>query len=74
LNVARLERTLISDEFSIEQEDEALALQIHSLLQKANLSDSDEDELTKLTSRMLKDEKRRKKIIQHILHLQKSLK
>ena len=73
MKLTQLERQLIAEEFSIEQEDEKIARQINDLLVKesSGISENDERLLTALTERMLTDEKRRKKIIKQILSLQK---
>ncbi len=69
--VKRLEQQLIVEEFSIEQEDEKIARQINDILTKENSSKNDEELLTALTEKLLKDEKRRRKIIKEILKLQR---
>jgi hypothetical protein len=74
--LTNMERQLIADEFSIEQEDEKIARQINDVLvkERSGVSENDEKLLTALTERMLTDEKRRKHIIKEILHLQKEKK
>ncbi|MEK6951510.1 MAG: hypothetical protein AABX29_00690 [Nanoarchaeota archaeon] len=73
IKITALERQLIAQDFSIEQEDEKIARQINDLLVKesSGVSERDEQILTALTERMLKDEKRRKNILKQILRLQK---
>jgi len=73
MKLTRLERRLIAENFSIEQEDEKIARQINDLLIKEQPGTSEKDEklLTALTEKMLKDEKRKKKILKHILKLQR---
>jgi len=73
MKLNRIERQLIAEEFSIEQEDERIARQISGLLIKesSGILERDEELLTALTEKLLKDEKRRKRIIKEILKLQK---
>ncbi len=73
MKLSQFERQLLAEEFSIEQGDEKIARQINDLLVKGSsgFSENDEKLITALTERMLKDEKRRKKIIKQILGLQK---
>ena len=73
IRIGELERKLIAENFSVEQEDDKIAKQINDLLVKesSGISENDEKLLTDLTERMLNDEKRRKKIIKQILKLQK---
>ncbi len=73
MKMLQLEKQLLAEEFSVEQEDEKIARQINDLLVKesSGISEDDERLLTALTKKMLKDEKRRKKIIKQILKLQK---
>lgn len=73
MKLTQLERQLIAKAFSIEQEDEKIARQIHDLLVKesSGISEKDEELLTALAERMFKDEKRRKNILKQILRLQK---
>lgn len=75
-DVTKLEEELLKQDFSIEQEDEEIAKQIHEILEreKSTFNDGDENLITLLTKKMLKDEKRRKKIVKQILKLQKKKK
>ncbi len=73
IRLGKLERQLIAQDFSLEQEDEKIVRQINALLVKesSGVSEQDEGLLTALAERMLQDEKRRKRIIKQILKLQK---
>ncbi len=73
MKVNQLERQLIAEEFSIEQEDEKVIRQINNLIVKegTDITLIDENLISGLGVRLLKDEKRRKKIIKELLKLQK---
>jgi len=73
MRLTQLEKQLLAEEFSIEQEDEKISRQINDLLVKesSGISEDDESLLNALTERMLKDEKIRKEIIKQIVSLQK---
>lgn len=76
MKINQIERQLIAQNFSIEQEDEKIARQISDILIKegSGISEKDEELLTALTERILKDEKRRKKLFKQIRKLQKEKK
>ncbi|GEM_PF-2339387 len=71
--LSQMERKLLAEGFSIEQEDEKIVRQMNELLAKesSGIFERDEELLTALAQRMLQDEKRRKKILKQILTLQK---
>lgn len=71
--VGEIERTLIRQEFSIEQEDIKIAKQINDVLVKedSGASYKDEELLNELTERLLEDAKKRKRILKEIKSLQK---
>lgn len=71
--VRDLERQLLAQEFSTEQEDEKIVRQINDLLIKESheINQQDEEALNVLTQRLFQDEKRRKKIVKEIMKLQK---
>lgn len=78
LKIGRLQRHLIAEDFAIEQEDEKIAKKIYGLLSNLDTareftlhSEKDQEILTALTEKLLKNEKRSKKILKHILKLQK---
>jgi DNA-directed RNA polymerase subunit RPC12/RpoP len=73
ISINHAERQLIAQEFSAEQEDEKIVRQINDLLIKesSRFSENDEQLLTALAERLLKDEKRSKRIAKEILKLQK---
>ena len=68
-----LERQLPGEEFSIEQQDEQIARQINDLLtrESSGVSEKDEQLLNDLLERLIKDEKRRKNLLEDIRSLQK---
>ena len=74
IKVTQLERQLVAQAFSIEQEDEKIALQINELLikERSGVSERDEQLLTALLEIMIRDESRKKKILKQILKLQKA--
>jgi len=69
-----LENSLIEREFSLEKEDEQLARQIHDIIAKEGFktTESDEELLTALTEKMLKDDARRRRILAKIRELQRA--
>lgn len=71
--IIRLEAQLLAEDFSITREDKAIAEQMHAILNResSGVSKKDEEILTALVERMLKDEKRRKRILKKIRELQK---
>jgi hypothetical protein len=72
-NLNRIEKQLLAQEFFAEQEDEKIVRQINDLLIKesSEFSENDEQLLTSLAERLLKDENRSKRIAKEILKLQK---
>ena len=68
-----LQKKLIEQDFSLEQEDDHIARQINELLirESSGISDKDEELLTALTERIIKDEGRRKRILTQLGKLQK---
>jgi NAD-dependent SIR2 family protein deacetylase len=68
-----LERRLLAEEFSIEKEDEQVAKQINEVLvrESSGVAEKDEQLLNDLIERLIKDEKRRKKLLKEIRSLQK---
>lgn len=73
MKINQLERQLLAQEFSIEQEDKRIAEQINAILVKesSGISEKDEELLAALTERLISDEKRRQKILEEIRKLQK---
>lgn len=73
MNLNQLERQLVAQEFSIEQEDEKIARQMNDLLAKesSGIQEKNEELLTALAEKILKDETRRKRILKEIRKLQK---
>ena len=73
MQINQYERQLLEEDFSIEQTDEKITLQIRQLLFREGAVPTEEGEklLTGLTEKLLKDDKRRKKIIKEILKLQR---
>ncbi len=71
--VNQLQRQLVAQDFSLEQEDEIIARQINDILTKEHSGIAEEDEalLSGLTEKLLQDEKRKKKIVKQIRALQK---
>ncbi|MDP3640793.1 MAG: hypothetical protein Q8R53_06385 [Nanoarchaeota archaeon] len=74
--VSQLQKRLIAEGFSLEQEDEKIARQINDLLnrEESGISEPDEELLSSLTEKLLKDEKRRRRIIKAVLKLQRKKK
>ncbi|MFH1400583.1 MAG: hypothetical protein ABIH41_03625 [Nanoarchaeota archaeon] len=68
-----MERALLDEEFSLERKDEEIAKQLARVLAAESTGDSASDSrmLTSLAETLLEDEKRRKRIIEQILKLQK---
>ncbi|MBI1969037.1 hypothetical protein HYS49_03945, partial [Candidatus Woesearchaeota archaeon] len=74
--ISQLQKKLIAEEFSLEQEDEKIGRQISDFLTRENIefSEKDEEMLQLLTEKLLKDERRRRKVIKQVLRLQKKKK
>ena len=71
--ITKLERELVAEEFSLEKDDLVIAQQINDSLIKesSGVSAEDENVLTALIDKMLKDEKRKKRILKEIRKFQK---
>lgn len=71
--ISQLQKKLMAEEFSLEQEDVKLGREINDFLEreKVEFSEKDEEVLQLLVQKLLKDEKRRRKIIKEILRLQR---
>ena len=76
INVNRLERQLLEEEFSLEKSDEEIARQMNEILvrESSGISQKDDELLTSLVERLFQDEKRRKKLIKEIWKLQRKKK
>jgi transposase-like protein len=73
IKLSQIERRLIAEEFSLEQEDEKIARQINAQLIKESgfiLSKPEHDVTSALLKKMIVDEKRRKKILKQLLRIQ----
>ncbi len=74
--LSQLQKRLIAEGFSLEQEDEKLARQINELLnrEESGVSEPDEELVSALVEKLLKDEKRRKTLLRAVLKLQRKKK
>jgi len=62
---------LIEEDFSLEQEDERIAKQIDEMLRKEELGETHEDLLPELIDRLIKDQKRNRRLLKKIRALQR---
>lgn len=81
--ISYLQKKLLAEEFSLEQEDKKIAQEIADFLDKegkgrtyadplgVGTSEIDENLLSSILEKLLKDGRKRRKIIKHILRLQK---
>ena len=71
----QMEKQLLVDEFSLEQEDEKIVRQINNQLTKevGFILKSEHDVTSALVERLIKDEKKRRKILKQILKLQREM-
>jgi hypothetical protein len=73
MKINQMERRLLAEEFSLEQKDEKIAERINDELIKesAFILKTDQEVTPALLEQLIKDEKRRKKILKEILKLQR---
>lgn len=73
MKLNQMERRLLAEDFSLEQEDEKIARQINDQLIKESgfILKSEQEVTPALLEKLIKDEKRRRKILKHILKLQR---
>ena len=73
MKLNQMERRLLAEDFSLEQEDEKIARQINDqLIKESRFIVKSEQEVTPaLLEKLIKDEKRRRKVLKHILQLQR---
>ena len=72
IKLTQIERRLIAEEFSLEQEDEKIARQINAQLIKESgfIMGTTRDVTSALLKKLIVDDKRRRKILKQIIRIQ----